>query len=78
MQDRAKERKRRAAERKLELATAEVVALFLISGKLDAFSITKHGAQWRSTLQTFAIPTIGFKLLGKVCVSDIKAVLAPI
>lgn len=78
VKERAEERKRRAVERKLGITFAEAVEKFLTSGKLDALTNAKHQAQWRSTLETYAIPIIGAKSLVDVDVSDIKAVLDPI
>lgn len=78
VEERAEERKRVAAERKLGLTFAEATERFLTSGKLDALTNAKHQAQWRSTLETYAIPVIGTKLLAEVDVNDIKAVLDPI
>lgn len=78
VEERAEERKRLAAERKLGLTFAEAVEKFLISGKLDTLQNAKHQAQWRSTLETYAIPVIGTRPLVDVDVSGIKAVLDPI
>lgn len=38
----------------------------------------KHRAQWQSTLQTYALPTIGDKLPAAVTTTDVVAVLQPI
>lgn len=78
VEERAEGRKRLAAERKLGLTFAETVEKFLTSGKMDTLQNAKHQAQWRSTLETYAIPIIGTKRLANVDVSDIKAVLDPI
>lgn len=78
VEERAEERKRLAAERKLGLTFAEAVEKFLTSGKLDTLQNAKHQAQWRSTLETYAIPIIGTRPLADVDVSGIKAVLDPI
>lgn len=78
VEERAIERKRLAAERKLGLTFAEAVEKFLTSGKLDTLTNAKHQAQWRSTLETYAIPVIGSKQLIEVDVNDIKTVLDPI
>lgn len=78
VEERAVERKRLAAERKLGLTFADAVEKFLTSGKLDALTNAKHQAQWRSTLETYTVPVIGAKPLAEVDVSDIKAVLDPI
>lgn len=78
VEERAEERKRLAAERKLGLTFGEAVEQFLASGKLDTLSNAKHRAQWRSTLETYAVPVIGKKPIAEVSPSDIKAVLDPI
>lgn len=78
VEERAEERKRAVAERKLGLTSAEAIEKFLTSGKLDTLRNAKHQAQWRSTLETYAIPIIGTRPLAEVDVSDIKAVLDPI
>ncbi|HRK69435.1 MAG TPA: integrase arm-type DNA-binding domain-containing protein, partial [Hyphomonas sp.] len=78
VEERAEERKRLMAERKLGLTFAEAVEKFLNSGKLDALSNAKHRAQWRSTLETYAVPVVGSKPLVEVDANDIKAVLDPI
>ena len=38
----------------------------------------KHGGQWLTTLETYAFPTIGKKLVSDVSATDIQAVLLPI
>lgn len=38
----------------------------------------KHGAQWLTTLETYAFPTLGPKLVNEIDASDIQAVLLPI
>ena len=38
----------------------------------------KHGAQWSSTLETYAYPIIGQKLVDEVTTADILSVLTPI
>lgn len=78
VEERAEDRKRIAAERKLSLTFAEAVEKFLTSGKLDTLTNAKHQAQWRSTLETYALPVIGTKPLVEVDVNDIKSVLDPI
>ena len=78
VEERAQDRKKLAAERNLGLTFAEAIERFLSSGKLDALTNAKHRAQWRSTLETYAVPIIGAKLLDEVDVNGIKAVLDPI
>ncbi|QYU68870.1 tyrosine-type recombinase/integrase [Leptolyngbya sp. 15MV] len=38
----------------------------------------KHKAQWRSTLETYAFPTLGQKPVGSITEDDVEAVLKPI
>jgi integrase len=78
VEERAEERKRLAAERKLGLTFAEAAEKFLTSGKLDNLTNAKHQAQWRSTIETYAIPIIGDRQLIQIDVNDIKSVLDPI
>lgn len=75
---RSEERRQLAAERKLGLTFAETVEKFLTSGKLDTLTNAKHQAQWRSTLETYAVSVIGEKPLVQVDVNDIKKILDPI
>ena len=46
--------------------------------KLDAYRNDKHRAQWRSTLQTYAVPIIGDCDVSKINVHDVIAALEPI
>ncbi len=49
-----------------------------LAAKLDAFRNEKHKAQWRSTLETYAVPEIGKMLVNDITVQDILRVLKPI
>ncbi|WP_137111386.1 site-specific integrase [Rhodobacter sp. SY28-1] len=75
VQERADDRRRLAAERNLGLTFAEAIEIFLTSGRLDALSNAKHRAQWRSTLETYAVPVIGTRLLVDVGAAEVKAIL---
>ena len=49
-----------------------------LSAKLDAFKNDKHRAQWRSTLETYAVPELGKMLVQDITVQDVLRVLEPI
>lgn len=59
------------------LTFAESVERYLAS-KLDEFRSAKHRAQWRSTLDTYANPVLGPKLVAEIRVKDVLRVLEPI
>lgn len=46
--------------------------------KLDEFRNEKHRKQWRSTLDTYAAPVLGPKLVSEIDVQDVLRVLQPI
>lgn len=46
--------------------------------RLDEFRSPKHKAQWRSTLDTYAKPMLGPKLVSEIRVQDVLRVLEPI
>ena len=54
-------------------AAAQVIAL-----RRPTWSNPKHAAQWQSTLETYAFPSIGGKAVDAVSSADALAVLAPI
>lgn len=56
---------------------AEAVDKFLTS-KLDEFRSEKHRAQWRSTLDTYAAPVLGDKLVSDIGFREVVRVLEPI
>jgi integrase len=51
---------------------------FLNSGTLDGLRNAKHRAQWRSTLETYALPKLGTMCLDEIVAKDLHAVLEPI
>ena len=53
------------------------VALYL-AGKLDGFRNDKHRKQWRATLDTYASPVLGAKLIDGIGTRDVLRVLHPI
>ena len=55
----------------------EVVELALPS-ILDELKNAKHRAQWRTTLETYAIPSIGSIPVNEITVNEIHALLQPI
>lgn len=46
--------------------------------KLSEFRNEKHKAQWRSTLETYAFPVIGKKMVSAIKVTDVQSILKPI
>ncbi|WP_263568448.1 tyrosine-type recombinase/integrase [Paracoccus sp. DMF] len=78
VEERKEARRQLVREQKNGITMAETIEQYLTSGKLDALSNVKHQAQWRSTLETYAVPLIGEKRLVDIDVSDIKEVLDPI
>lgn len=59
------------------LTFAEAVERYLAS-KLDEFRSAKHRAQWRNTLDSYANPLLGPKLVSEIRVQDVLRVLEPI
>jgi len=55
----------------------EVTALYIASHQ-DAWRNAKHRAQWTSTLDTYAHPTLGNLPVGKIAVANVLAVLEPV
>lgn len=53
---------------------AEVV----IANKSRELKNAKHVAQWQSTLETYAYPTIGERIVGTITKADVVGVLEPI
>lgn len=49
-----------------------------LAHKLDEFSNEKHRKQWRSTLDNYAIPTLGKKQVSDIVVQDVLRTLEPI
>jgi integrase len=66
--------KQRSRER---MTFAEAVEKYL-AAKLSEFRSEKHRRQWRSTLDRYADPVIGRKLVAEITVHDILRVLEPI
>lgn len=53
-------------------------AKVVIANKSRELKSTKHLAQWQSTLETYAYPTLGERIVGTITKADIAAVLEPI
>jgi integrase len=49
-----------------------------LAAKLHEFRNTKHKRQWRSTLDTYALPELGPKLVAEISTQDVLKVLQPI
>ncbi len=49
-----------------------------LAAKLHEFRNEKHKRQWRSTLDTYAVPTLGPKLVSEIGTQDVLKVLHPI
>lgn len=66
-----------AAQQRRGLSFSDAVTKYL-SAKLDGFKNPKHRAQWKSTLETYAVPHIGPMLVGDIKMADVLRVLEPI
>lgn len=49
-----------------------------LAAKLDEFRNEKHKKQWRSTLETYANPVLGQKMVAEITLQDVLKVLEPI
>lgn len=58
--------------------TFEAAVERYLAAKLDEFRNEKHKAQWRSTLDTYARPVLGPKLVAEIGLQDVLRVLEPI
>lgn len=58
--------------------TFEAAVERYLAAKLDEFRNEKHKAQWRSTLDTYARPVLGPKLVAEITLQDVLKVLEPI
>ena len=65
------------AERLRTLTFADAMERYL-EVKLSEFGNAKHRKQWRSTLDTYAIPAIGQMAVGDIDVHDVQRAVAPI
>ena len=58
--------------------TFEAAVERYLTAKLHEFRNEKHKAQWRSTLDTYARPVLGSKLVAEITMQDVLRVLEPI
>ncbi len=61
-----------------EIPTFEQAAQQYIAIKAAAWSNSKHGDQWKNTLQSYAYPKIGALKVSDIQISDVLSVLEPI
>ena len=73
----AEKREERLARRPLTPIFSNASEI-VIEMRKPTWSNAKHAAQWSSTLETYAFPTIGSKLVTDITSADILAVLTPI
>jgi integrase len=59
-------------------STFKEIAEDYISAKRPEWKSSKHADQWANTLQTYAYPTIGKKVVSEITVEDVLKVLKPI
>ena len=71
-------RQAREESRKPDKPTFADAASMVIELRRPTWRNVKHGAQWTSTLETYAYPIIGQKLVDEVTTADILSVLTPI
>lgn len=77
VEERKSARARIIASQRRGLLFSEAVDRALVS-RLDAFRNEKHRKQWRSTLDTYALPVIGSMSVQDIAVHDVLRVLEPI
>jgi integrase len=58
--------------------TFEAAVDNFLAARLDEFRNAKHKAQWRSTLDTYASPVLGKRLVAEITLQDVLKVLEPI
>jgi integrase len=68
----------REAEKPAPGHTFEAVATLYISAHEAGWRNTKHGAQWKATLASYAYPALGALDVAAVSVEDVLGVLSPI
>jgi integrase len=66
-----------AAQQRRGLIFSDAVDKYL-TAKLDQFKNSKHRAQWRMTLETYAGPELGPMLVADIAVQDVLRVLQPL
>jgi len=75
---RVREAERQAAVEREKQKTFEEVAYLAHEAKSASFKNAKHAAQWITTLQTYAFPTIGEKPVADIRAGDVAETLRPI
>jgi integrase len=58
--------------------TFEAAVELYLAAKLDEFRNEKHKKQWRATLDTYAQPILGPKMVAEITMQDVLKVLEPI
>lgn len=58
--------------------TFEAAVELYLAAKLDEFRNEKHKKQWRATLDTYAQPILGPKMVAEIAMQDVLKVLEPI
>jgi hypothetical protein len=61
-----------------EALTFDAAVERYLAAKLSEFRNAKHKAQWRSTLDTYASPVLGQKLVRDITLQDVLRVLEPL
>lgn len=67
-----------ATKSRRAVVTFEAAAEAVHKQRTDLWRNAKHGAQWLSTLRTYAFPVIGKMPIGNIEAADVLRVLAPI
>ncbi len=75
---REKQAEQEAAEVRASQKTFEEVARLAHETKAAGFKNAKHSAQWITTLETYAFPTLGERPVGDIRAGDVADVLRPI
>jgi len=77
VEDRKAKRSALVAARHRGMTFADAVDRYLAS-KLDEFKNAKHRQQWRNTLETYALPSLGKMQVHEIAVQDVLRVVQPI
>jgi len=75
---RAREATQKAAELRAQQKNFAEVARLAYEAKAPSFKNTKHAAQWITTLETYAFPTLGDRPVGDIRAGDVVETLRPI
>jgi integrase len=78
IEERRKVRLVAKAEQRKGLTFAQAFDRYYAEKLISELGNAKHKAQWRSTLTTYAYPTIGEKPVDEIAVEDVLAILVPI